>query len=684
MQAAIEQIEGTWPTWRAQNASIQLIVAATAHGLALVSLHDVNSGARWQGAQGHTMLHLTLNQPEGLTLESWQMRGWHVEAEQGAGRLDVEFVAAANGVTLALFESIWLAAELPVLRHWITLINEGTQPVRVGDYHMLDLAFAHDSAADPLRLFYVDAFAGHRRDRWEPGDLNFDTHEHVLQATEPLRLWAGAYQQQCSWLAVRRADGAGIVTGLEYDGACELRAFDMGHVAGGLRWSAPAALTSGVRLTAAPSDPLNAVLSPAGTWRSPAAFWALFEGDWDSAAHVTHDFTERYLAPALPDAQFPYVVFNSWGYGFDLSREALLRCLDVAAEIGVEMFDADYGWQRGLSDWTPVDEHMPLLGELSRMAHERGMKFGVWMAFANADPGVPILSEHPDWVAYPDGWGSFRSRALCLANPDTRDWVAEQAIRLVGEYDIDYLKHDFELITLCTSAHHPHPPDPAGYHSMLGYHEVLRRLRQAHPRLLIENCQGGGRIMTFDMVKLHDASISSDGPVLSHALMRRKALYNMCYLFPLRYCASYMEERPTDYACHSSMIGGPWILMDKASEWTSEHIASAKRNVALYKQIRPLFHGGRVYHLSAPSSVAWDAFQVQQPGGQGAVLIFQPDSSREDRVAVPLKGLDEMCSYRLRSGMSGEVWQATGAQLMQQGLQRVLAPGQSDIIILTP
>jgi hypothetical protein len=681
LHAHIEQIASAPPTWRLRNPTLDVIVMATEGGLSLQSMQAAE-GSVWQGLPPHPLLYLTFNAPQRGVAGPWHMQSWRVATEGNALRLDVEFKSAAESLTLV--ESLWLAGDLPVLRHWVQVRNDSAQAVHVDRYHLLDLTFVLDVNAEPWRAFYVDTFAGHRRDRWEPGDLNFETHEAVLEPLSPLRLWVGAYQTQCSWLALRRADGAGLVAGLEYDGAAEMRAFNLDQVAGASQWSTATPLTGGMRLTAAPIDALNVVVSPGESWASPVAFWGLFQGLWDHAAHLTHDVVEYYLAPPLPDEQFPYVVFNSWGYTFNLTRDALLRCLDVAAEIGVEMFDADYGWQRALGDWTPVDAHMPLLGDLSRMVHERGMKFGVWMAFANADPGTPLLAEHPDWVTYPDDWGSFRSRALCMGNVETRRWATEQAIHLIAAYGIDYLKHDFELITPCTHPRHSHPPDPAGYHSALGYQQVLRDLRRAHPHLLIENCQGGGRTMTYAMVQTHDASISSDGAVLGQALSRRKALYGMSYAFPLRYCANYMEERPTDYACHSSMIGGPWILMDRASEWTPTDIASAKRNIAMYKELRKLFRGGRVHHLRAPGGTQWDALQVQQPGGAGVALLFQPHGARGNGdMKLLLCGLAPQQTYVV-SVNGQQVGRLTGQALMQQGLPRTLSPGHSEVIFWSP
>jgi alpha-galactosidase len=157
----------------------------------------------------------------------------------------------------------------------------------------------------------------------------------------------------------------------------------------------------------------------------------------------------------------------------------------------------------------------------------------------------------------------------------------------------------------------------------------------------------------------------------------------MSYPFPLRYCANYMEERPSDYACHSSMIGGPWIIMDRASEWSDQDIASAKRNVALYKELRPLFRTGRVFHLRMPDSVSWDALQIQHPDGHGAALVFQPQGgdARQEHIVLKLRGLDPARIYNLRSSSQGDPGCMPGQSLMQDGLRRTLVTGSSEVIL---
>jgi alpha-galactosidase len=671
------------PRWEMRAGAAICEISVGSSGICLESIRDERSGFAWRFVAGHPSTVFALV-GERLGAGSWLLRSWDATEGDRHLHLRVDLAGAGERDGLALTESIWLATDVPVLRRWAEIGNAGLDPVTIERVHLLDIALALDSAKNPLHVCSVDAFAGHRLDRWEPGDANFAVREHALQPGDALKYAVGAYQRGCAWLALA-TESAGLAVGLEYDGAAEFRLFDAARTSGAAEWTAPTCAATGVRLTAAPLGPVNAPLAPGERWRSPAAFVALSAPDWDSAAYVTHTLVERHLAPPPPDDDFPYVIFNSWGFGHDINPDQLLYCLDVAASIGVEVFVADYGWAKDVGDWVSVGDRMPPLPELRNLVYERGMKLGAWMGFANAGPTSPVLTEHPDWRAQPDDWGSFSSRALCLAEPAVRDWVAAEVIRIVDEYGLNYLVHDFELISACTHPGHAHPPDPAGYHSTMGYDEVLRRVLAAHPNLVLENCQGGGRLMTYAMVQTHHTSITSDGPVLRDALGRRQALYGASYPFPLRFCDNYMEERPTDYACHTSMIGGPWILMDQLTSWTDEDAASARRNVTLYKRIRSRFRDARVEHLHWPDGESWDALQAQQPvTGEGVLFLYQPPATRTRQVEVPLRSLDPMQTYRLTSGVTGEEWTATGADWMAAGLVREMGPGTSDIILIDP
>ena len=62
-----------------------------------------------------------------------------------------------------------------------------------------------------------------------------------------------------------------------------------------------------------------------------------------------------------------------------------------SAGLGLEMFHLDAGWFRGVGDWYPNPKNFPHgLTPLADDAHRRGMKFGLWVDWAQA---VEVLKD---------------------------------------------------------------------------------------------------------------------------------------------------------------------------------------------------------------------------------------------------------------------------------------------------
>ena len=66
-----------------------------------------------------------------------------------------------------------------------------------------------------------------------------------------------------------------------------------------------------------------------------------------------------------------------------------------------------------------------------------------------------------------------------------------------------------------------------------------RAIQQARPNVFWENCENGGNMMTFNMVKSYVTSITNDA---SGSLPSRQAVYGATYPFPPRYAERYMPE----------------------------------------------------------------------------------------------------------------------------------------------
>lgn len=664
---AYAQYEESGRVWRLGNEAVeQTLRAVVGEPFEVTALRDKRLPTYWTTQEGSFAPWEAVL--DGEKIESARARVEFVEAQERPAGVELAVGLMFEGRGTRLRCALLADHHLPVFRVQMEIENTDGTPHTLNAFSLLRLALP--ASMESLRTFHVENFAGHRMDKWDPEDNNFRLHERTLSRShsESLELDTGAYRRECSWLALRTESEAGLVIGLEYDGAARLA------VEGGAQ---------GWLVSATPAPyPLDLLLSPGERVPLGGAFYGLFQGDWDAASHVTHQLVEERLALPAPDANFPYVIFNSWGYQTDIDQEKIERAVELAADLGAEVFDVDYGWSRGIGDWHP-NAKFPDMAGLGQKIRAAGMKFGLWMAFSNALPDAPILQQHPDWTCAPNDWGSFKTRALCLAHAPVQEWIVSEVRRVVSAFGIDLLKHDFELITPCNRPGHAHPPTESDFHSVRGYHEILSRLQEVFPNLILENCQGGGRMMTFEMVKQHHTSITGDGAVLQDGMLRRQAVYGATYPFPPRFCNNYMEEAPTAYACRSSMVGGPWILMHKFAEWSPAERGTCREHIALYKQLRRLAQEGVTYHLAPPNGQEWDAIQAHHPGEErGFAFVFRPDASPLTQYTLFLRGLSPTQSYRVRTYDGGQEWRQTGQTLMQEGLPLTLQEPRSSEILL--
>ena len=108
---------------------------------------------------------------------------------------------------------------------------------------------------------------------------------------------------------------------------------------------------------------------------------------------------------AVRDPHYPLLVNNSWGSGMAINEKQAHAMIRDSAELGFEMFHLDAGWFRGVGDWYPDPQKFPNgLASVADYAHSFGLKFGLWMDWAQASS-----DQHPG--------------SLYINDPKTRDWL---------------------------------------------------------------------------------------------------------------------------------------------------------------------------------------------------------------------------------------------------------------------
>ena len=554
----------------------------------------------------------------------------------------------------------------PVLRHSLTYLNQTSATANVLAVNMVPWTF--DDAGKRYTAMRVSQWSVlGKTDDFQTAQTLLDTGGATFDVN------SGSAGAQCGWLAVRDGDGRGLFAGWEFDGRSKTT---VRHLES----------KSYLQFNSAILD-LHHPVPGFSEFTAPAGFVGLFHGDFDEAAYRTQRFAEAVLAKPAPDQKsFPYVSWDSWAFQDAIEEQTLRRNADLAAKLGVQLFVVDLGWARSIGDWHANAAKFPSgLGTLSDYVHGLGMKFGLHFALAEADPNSPVLRDHPDWAAT-DSSSYFGAKPLCLSNQPTRDWVVQEGIRLIDEYHVDWILQDGQnMVKQCTRSDHTHHPADSNYaNSVQGINAVVAAIQAARPDVNWENCENGGSMMTFNMVRNYVTSITNDA---SGSLGARRAVFGATYPFPPRYAERYMPDTDglTPYATNSYRFGGPWVLMNQLTSLTGDKLDFLTDQIRNYKNQRLDISSGKVFHLTAPGANLTDAIQsYNQTTDTGIAIVTRAASTTSAYVFRP-KGLNPDQRYTVWFEIAPAVYSQTGAQLMSLGVRVPLpAPYTSEVVHIEP
>ena len=210
--------------------------------------------------------------------------------------------------------------------------------------------------------------------------------------------------------------------------------------------------------------------------------------------------------------------------------------------------------------------------------------------------------------------------------------------------------------------------------------DLWDELREKHPDLIWEGCCGGGRNIDLESVCRFHWHQKSDrwGDIES----------DQCSLFGGNlFLPGGSLNIPTyytdDYGAWSSFSGQlclGWNPLD--ADFPFEH---ARRQVELYKRIRPLLRGD-FYPLTACSLTApWLGYQFHRVGlDAGLALLFRRDFPGQDTFTLRLSGLDPKDEYEVSLVADGSTRSYSGANLAK-GLEvgSPAIPG-AELILYSP
>ncbi|MFN7924340.1 MAG: glycoside hydrolase family 36 protein [Bryobacteraceae bacterium] len=633
--------------WSLSNGALETVIQLTPAGELELEAMTPAQGNAWIPAPGSSsLIRLKAGDVAYRGSSSYRLLSQSSRpAARGSFMQTILLGCPAGDCEITLEFQMW--PDLPVLRYGARYRNTGSEAIVITEADMAPWTF--DAA--------YRRFTAMRVEQWLPLATNPATFRTLVGVVDASGVTAesGAHGRHCAWLAISGDDNQGLALGLEFDGRARMSA---SHAAG----------DRSLRLSAT-VDELYRRLEVGEEFQIPRAFLAFYQGAWDDAAAVTHRFVETALAKELPSGvTFPFVTWDSWAYGAAIDEKTLRRNAEIAARMGMETFVVDLGWARGIGDWYEDRSKFPSgLRALSDYVHSLGMKFGLHIAWAEVDSSAPVLDENPDWTSTNSG-SYLGAESLCLAHRPAREWIVQQIIRVIDDYNVDWILQDGEnMVKECRKTSHTHESLDSNSAGAEGLAIALEQVQKARPRVMWENCENGGNLMTFSMVQHYVTSIVNDA---SGARGSRQGVYGSTFPFPARYADRYMPEQLLDpYVTRSYMFGGPWVFMNRLADFSGGEFDFASSEVGRFKSTRDIVRGGKILHLTgAPGAGVTDAIAAYNDTLDSAVAVVTRDESSSPTYRLILGELVPGRSYQVTFATDPRVLTVTGDQMRTTGI----------------
>jgi alpha-galactosidase len=564
----------------------------------------------------------------------------------------------------------------PIFETWTTFAPQGTT-VSIADLNAFRLMVS------PGTVHWVTGLQAGS----PPG---FNQRERTLGAGERMSIGAeGRSSEQSLPSFAINADTETFVGGIMWSGA----------------WSFTATRsTNGLELSVGLAPMSTLISSPTD---GPHAFFGAARGDASSAGSFLSAFVSGLRGGRGFD---PLVTYNTWfAYGTHVDESSMLLEIDGAAALGAELFVLDAGWlagaarpdpadfSGGLGTWQADPSRFPNgLRVLTDRAHERGMKFGLWVEperIALSTVNQRGLAQEP-WLAKVGGkYASDNTAQICFGSPAARQWVFDQIVRLIDSVRPDYLKWDNNFWINCDRGGHGHGTSDGNFAHVTGLYEVLAELRSRYPDLLIENVSGGGNRLDFGMLRYTDVAWMDDRSVPSVHV--RHNIEGLSAAFPPAYLLSFVMDY-RDESLHSasdmplyfrSRMTGALGLCFRTGEFDESDLVQMTSQIDTYKAIRRNLRlaAGALLTPQADSirGPAWDVLQTIPPGNRDWIIIgaFQWDEA-ETEITVRPVALRPLAIYEVWSVDTGLLGSGTGADLMETGIDIIASPRSAAHLLL--
>ena len=398
-------------------------------------------------------------------------------------------------------------------------------------------------------------------------------------------------------------------------------------------------------------------LASGGRFETPEAVMAWSDAGFGGITDCFGRYVNEALIPPYWKNRPRPIVYNSWeGCMFDFTEAKLLRLGKLAKQLGCELFVLDDGWfgtrdsdTSSLGDYSVNAKKLPNgLKGLGEKLNTMGLQFGLWFEPESVSPDSELYCSHPDWALHDDlGREDLLGRhqlLLDLTKPEVRDYIVRSVGGILDSAPISYVKWDMNRHSCALGAKQ--------HAFVLGLYDVLRRIFEPRPEILLESCSSGGNRFDCGMLYFSPQIWCSDD---TDPVERLRIQQSLSYLYPPSTFGAHVSASPHAQTLRAtplstrgnvSLFGCLGYELD-LTELLPVEQAEIRVQIEFYKAHRRTLQYGRFTRGRTDGGGAvWQA-QTREETVAGVFHGVQNAASGYERLRVT--GLDAGKRYRLES-----------------------------------
>lgn len=574
-----------------------------------------------------------------------------------------------------------------ILRRWLTIYNRGEQPAAVARADpwsgVLWRRTEHEKLGGALEPaeFSLGYFAD---DRWGHEGRFVTTRIGGTGARVAGRYRAGPHRHPLFTIHAE-ATGETFIGQLAWSGGYR---FDFDVHGPVIESDRAGGDPRRVEFRAGPDAPApQRVLLPGERVSTPQMHLGCVIGDTDRAVNQMH----RHVRRSVPQRDPARIGLVESGIGpeQEMSSEAILHELEVAASLGAEVFFLDASWYTEISsewyatvgDWSVADRYADGLDPFRTRCRELGMRFGLWMEPERLGAASRAVLEHPEWLARQNNGRPMKGH-LDLADEAVCRHVESTIENVIVDNDLDFFRLDYNvgIVGRGFTNEVGGLPENHYWRYYQNVYEMFSRLRRRFPEVIFENCASGGARTDLGMVPLFDHTWVTDWQLAPRSFTITSGM-TMALPPELvdRHVGAGMNDHlrgDLDFQCRLALFGRPTVgRFHPLGAAPNEHqLGRVRHMIEIYKQfVRPWQAGCTVFHHSPSATDGrsdWGVLEQSSSDRRHAVLgLFRLGSSGDSEYLARPRGLDAGSSYQVTLDNTAECFEATGSELMQHGLR---------------